>query len=46
MNREEILSLLPEMNQIKDESLREKVVKVWQVDRSGIEVHSLHPPGG
>lgn len=30
MNREEILKLLPEMNEIKDESLREKVVNVWK----------------
>ena len=30
MNHEEVLKLLPEMNEIKDESLREKVVKVWQ----------------
>jgi hypothetical protein len=29
MNHEDILKLLPEINEIKDESLREKVVSVW-----------------
>jgi len=30
MNREAVLELLPEINEIEDQSLKEKVVKVWQ----------------
>lgn len=30
MRKDEILELLPELDEIRDESLREKVIKVWQ----------------